>query len=152
MLRAHATSRTTDPIPFDVVVLTHAERHVRRRIITLQHGDELLVDLPRAVVLAHGDRLQLEDGRHVEIIAAEEELMQVRAGSATTLAALAWHLGNRHVPAQIEMNRILIERDRVIRDMLRGLGAWVENVSEPFEPLLGAYHRHSDAGTDRAPA
>lgn len=142
MLCARAITAAREPVPFDIVVLTHEERHLRRRIITLQHGDDVLVDLAKPAVLRHGDRLVLEDGRHIEIIAAEEGLMAVRAGPRTSLAELAWHIGNRHLPAQIESARILLERDHVIRDMLRCLGASVENVSEPFEPVRGAYARH----------
>ena len=41
--------------------------------------------------------------------------------------------------------RILILRDHVIRDMLRGLGATVTDVSEPFHPEDGAYaHSHGE--------
>jgi urease accessory protein len=68
--------------------------------------------------------------------------MEVRASPAISLVELAWHIGNRHVPAQIEDKRILLPRDHVMRDMLRGLGAWVRNVSEPFAPLRGAYQLH----------
>ncbi len=143
MLCAQSTSRDKTVIPFDVIVLTHEERHLRRRVLTMQHGDDVLVDLPQARVLAHGERLLLEDGRHIEVIAAEEDLMEVRASPAVSLAELAWHIGNRHLLAQIEDRRILLPRDHVIRDMLRGLGAWVRNVSEPFEPVRGAYHRHA---------
>lgn len=150
MLCARSTSTSPEPVPFDIIVLTHEQRFLRRRMLTLQHGDEVLVDLARATVLSHGDRLVLDDGRHVEVIAAEEELMEVRASAKVTLAELAWHIGNRHLPAQIESQRILLERDHVIRDMLRGLGAWVANTREPFEPLRGAYHRHDAAGGDAA--
>ena len=94
-------------------------------------------------MLGHGDRLVLEDGRHVEVIAAEEALLEVRARDGEALMALAWHIGNRHLPAQIEWERILIEHDHVIKDMLLGLGASVKEVSEPFQPVRGAYHGHS---------
>ena len=144
MLRAAATSPASPVIPFDIVVLGHEERHLRRRVLTLQHGDEVLVDLPRAVALAHGERLVLDDGRHVEVIAAEEPLHEIRATSAGHLLAIAWHIGNRHLPAQIENERILIARDHVIAEMLRGLGAVVVDILEPFEPERGAYHRHAE--------
>ena len=55
---------------------------------------------------------------------------------------LAWHIGNRHLPAQIEETRILIRRDRIIRHMLETLGATITDVSEPFHPEHGAYHGH----------
>lgn len=142
MLRATSISDDTTIVPFDIVVLGHEERHIRRKVLTLQHGDEVLVDLPRAVVLDHGSRLVLEDGRHVEVIAGEEELIEVRAGAGAALPELAWHLGNRHHPVQIETERLLAARDHVIEDMLIGLGATVTRVSEPFQPVRAAYHAH----------
>ena len=147
MLRATTIAADKRPIPFDIVVLTHEERHIRRKVLTLQHGDDVLVDLPRAAMLLDRDRLVLEDGRHVEVIAAEEALYEVRTASPSALMEIAWHIGNRHLPAQIENGRILIARDHVIKDMLTGLGATVTDVLEPFEPARGAYHRHAASET-----
>lgn len=128
--------------PFDLVVLDHQERHLRRRRISLVHEDSVMVDLPSTVLLEHGDALELDDGRLVEVIAAEEALHEVTGHNARELAELAWHIGNRHLAAQIEERRILILRDAVIKDMLLGLGAHVREVSEPFHPARGAYSGH----------
>ncbi len=128
--------------PFDIVVLDADARHIRRKRITLQHGDEVFIDFEKAVKLEHGDRLVLEDGRVAEVIAAEEDLIEVRARNIPHLVQLAWHIGNRHLAAQIEENRILIRRDRIIRQMLEALGATVTDVSEPFHPEHGAYYSH----------
>lgn len=139
--------------PFERVVLAQDERHIRRKAIALSGGDKVLVDFPEAVILGDGDVLILEDGRHVEVRAAEEELCEIRGRDALHLAELAWHIGNRHLAAQIEAHRILIQRDHVIRHMLEGLGASVTDVREPFHPLRGAYsgahaHGHSHADAD----
>ncbi len=128
--------------PDGLAVLAHDERHLRRRVIELADGGKVLVDLPAPVMLNHGDRLLLEDGRQVEIVAAEEELHDVRGRNATHLAELAWHIGNRHLAAQIEETRILILRDHVIKAMLEGLGATVTDVVDPFSPVRGAYSGH----------
>ncbi len=128
--------------PFDIVVLDADQRHIRRKRITLQHGDEIMVDFERAAKLEHGDLLVLDDGRVAEVIAAEEELMDIRGRDQTHLMQLVWHIGNRHLPAQIEEHRILIRRDRIICHMLETLGATVTDVSEPFHPEHGAYHSH----------
>ena len=142
-------------MPFDLVVLLHDERRVRRKLLRLVHGDEVAVDFPAPVTLEHGGALELEDGRLVEIIAGEEDLYEVRGRNATHLMQLCWHLGNRHLKAQIEDEsdslgqRILILRDRVIREMLVGLGASVADVREPFHPIEGAYH-HSHGGEEHA--
>lgn len=128
--------------PFEIVVLDAEQRHLRRRLIILQHGGEVLVDFEKPVRLHHGDCLVLGDGRLVEIIAAEEDLMAVRGRDTEHLIQLAWHIGNRHLEAQIEEARILIRRDSVIAHMLEHQGATVTFVSETFEPEQGAYHSH----------
>lgn len=129
--------------PFDSVVLAHDERHLRRKVLTLRNGEQILVDLPEATAFAHGDVLVLEDGRMAEIIAADEQLYEVVPRDRQHLSELAWHLGNRHLPAQLEEQRIVILRDHVIKAMLEGLGARVNEIVAPFQPLRGAYHgRH----------
>jgi urease accessory protein len=125
--------------PFDLVVLDHEERHVRRKRLALEHEGSVMVDFPQTIVLEHGDALVLEDSRLVEVVAAEEELLEITGHSAAELSQLAWHIGNRHLAAQIEQYRILILRDAVIREMLLGLGAHVREVVEPFHPVRGAY-------------
>jgi urease accessory protein len=132
--------------PSGRAVLPHDERHLRRRAIELADGSKVLVDLPEPVTLSDGDRLVLEDGGHVEIIAAPEEVYDIRARDAVHLAELAWHIGNRHLAAAIEKERILILRDHVIKAMLEGLGATVRDVSEPFKPVRGAYSGGHDHG------
>jgi urease accessory protein len=128
--------------PFDIVVLDADERHIRRKRITLAKGEDILVDFEKPVRLEQGDRLVLEDGRVAEVVAAEEELMEVSAHDQRHLVELAWHIGNRHLPAQIAPGRILLRRDRVIRAMLEQLGASLRDVKEPFAPEHGAYHTH----------
>jgi urease accessory protein len=140
-----------DAVPIDVAVLPHDERRVRRRLITLVHGDGVLVDFPEPVTLKDRDCLRLENGRLVEILAAEEYLYEVTGRDPLHMAQIAWHLGNRHLKAQLELKdnrgplRILILRDHVIRDMLQKLGATVREVVEPFFPEEGAYsHSHGE--------
>ena len=67
-----------DVVPFELAVLPHDERRVRRRLIPLVHGDGVLVDFPETLTLDSRDRLRLDDGRLIEIIAAEEYLYDVR--------------------------------------------------------------------------
>lgn len=147
MLRAvsHLPAGHGQGTPFDLVVLEHDERRLRRKLLKLEHGDEVMVDFPQTVTLDHLSALQLEDGRLVEVIAAEELLYEIRGRDADHLVRLAWHIGNRHTSAQLEATRILIKRDHVLKTMLEGLGASVTNVSEPFFAEHGAYHSHGDS-------
>jgi urease accessory protein len=127
----------------DAITLDYDERHRRRRRYVAAGGLEFLLDLAAATVLGHGDGLKLDGGGYVAILAAPEPLVEVTAPSPAALARLAWHLGNRHLPAQIAGERILIRDDHVIVDMLRRLGATVRHVSAPFTPEGGAYGQHN---------
>jgi urease accessory protein len=120
---------------FDRVVLTHDERMLRRRRLTSAAERAFLVDLEQTTGLDQGDALELSDGRLIAVEAAPEPLLAVTGD----LARLAWHIGNRHTPCQIEAGRLLIRRDHVLADMLARLGARLTEVTEPFTPEGGAY-------------
>lgn len=122
----------------DRVVLSYDDRFLRRKVLTSAAGLRFLVDLEHTTSLNHGDAFALEDGRLIEVIPADEPLLEI-TGGAHDLTRLAWHIGNRHMPCQIEPGRILIQRDHVIRDMLEKLGATLREVVEPFTPEGGAY-------------
>ncbi len=129
----------------DSIALDHTARHRRRVVFTAAGGLQFLLDLEHAQALRDGDGLVLEDGRLVVVKALPEPLLEVRARDARHLAALAWQIGNRHLEAQIEAQRLLIRRDHVIADMLRGLGAALREIDEIFEPESGAYsHSHGN--------
>jgi urease accessory protein len=133
--------------PFDHVVLEHDERRLRRKVLRLSQGEEIMLDLRDTTTLDHRGGLKLEDGRIAEVVAADEYLYEIRARDAGHLLRLAWHIGNRHTPAQLELGRILIKRDHVLKTMLQGLGATVTDVTEPFFAEHGAYHHaHGDTG------
>jgi urease accessory protein len=131
------------------VTLAYDERHRRRLRLESDGGDAFLLDLPKALALDEGDGLQLEDGRWIAVRAAAESLIEITA-EATLLTRLAWHLGNRHLPARIEPNRILIRRDHVIADMLSKLGATLRFIEAPFTPERGAYDQGHEPSRDHA--
>lgn len=120
----------------DQLTLTYEDRFLRRKVLTCESGAQILVDLSQTTSLDHGGALILEDGREVEILAAPEPLLEV---TAPDLTRIAWHIGNRHTPCQIESGRLLIQVDHVIRDMLMKIGATLREVREPFTPEGGAY-------------
>lgn len=123
----------------DHVTLDYDGRHRRRIVLTADHGTRFLLDFAHSRLLPGGAALELEDGRLIEVIAEREPLLEVRAADAVALLRLAWHIGNRHLAAQIFPDRILIRRDHVIAAMLEGLGAKVREVTAPFDPEGGAY-------------
>ena len=143
MLHAHSVvpSGAWSGEPADTVVLDYDERYRRRVAMTGVRGLGFLLDLPEAVMLRAGDGLKLEDGRIVEVVAAPESLIEIRAADAAALTRIAWHLGNRHLPTELMRKSLRIRRDPVIEEMARGLGGAVVAIEAPFNPEGGAYVR-----------
>jgi urease accessory protein len=114
------------------------ERFRRRIKLVTDAGAELLLDLPKAVALGDGDGLKLEGGGWIGVRAAAEPLVEL-TGEPSLLLRLAWHLGNRHTPAQLLPGALRIRPDHVLVEMARGLGANAREVAAPFQPESGAY-------------
>ena len=126
-------------------------RHRRRIRLTVDQGEDVLLDLPKAVAMADGDGLQLDDGRWLTVQAASEPVVEVRHKDPKQLVRLAWHLGNRHLPTEIRSEVLYIRPDHVIEEMLHGFGADLVKVNAPFQPEGGAYdghdhHTHDERG------
>ena len=136
VLRADALARGEI---VDRIVLDHGDRHRRRLAMRGVGGLAFLLDLPEPTVLDDGDALVLEDGRLVWVEAAPERLLAIRAGSDHALKRLIWHIGNRHIPAEIADDAVFIAFDHVLAEMVRGLGGSAEPVERPFRPEGGAY-------------
>ena len=131
--RATAVARRGDAL--DSVSLDYDARMMRRRRLVTDNGMEILVDLVETVSLNDGDCLVLDNGGAIMVRAAPEALYAVTGD----LARLAWHIGNRHAPCQIESDCLLIRRDQVLGEMLRQLGASLDEITGPFTPEGGAY-------------
>ena len=134
---------------FEQCVMTYDARFVRRKVVHTARDESVLVDFAQTTSLSDHDAFELTDGRLIEIIAASEDLLEIKGDD---LVKLAWHIGNRHTPCQIETGRLLIQDDPVIGHMLEHLGATVTQVHEPFTPEGGAYghgrtHSHEHVAT-----
>lgn len=142
MLRATSVVRRADldgRITIDTVTLDREARYRRRIAMESDRGHEFLLDLAEATCLENGDALLLSNGALVKVQAAAEDLMEIHAGDPLMLARIAWHIGNRHTPAEITAHAIYIQPDHVLADMVQGHGAHVHLVRRPFEPEGGAY-------------
>ena len=126
----------------DGVTLDYEARHRRRYRLRTHEGEDVLLDLAEAVAMADGDGLRLEDNSWLAVKAGQEDLIEITTDNPQHLARVAWHLGNRHLPAAINANRILIRPDHVIESMVVGLDARTRHVTEAFQPEHGAYHEH----------
>jgi len=109
----------------------------------LDEGGEVGLFLQHGNVLRHGDLLQSEDGKIVQVIAANEAVSEVRCSDPLLLSRLCYHLGNRHVPLQIGANFVRYQPDHVLDHLVQHFSLQVTHGNAPFEPETGAYHSHS---------
>ncbi|MBX9960539.1 MAG: urease accessory protein UreE [Burkholderiaceae bacterium] len=125
-------------------------RQKSRFAATDSQGRELGIFLPRGTVVRGGDVLVAEDGSMIRVIAAAQAVLRITActkhGSPFDLTRAAYHLGNRHVPIELQPDHLKIEPDHVLADMLRAMHLTVVEQQDSFEPEGGAYsaggHHH----------
>lgn len=126
----------------DTLVLPHDERHKRKFVFTCTNNTEFLLDLEKAHHLKHGEGCLLENGLVILIESALENCLELTSDNPARLLKLAWHIGNRHTPAEITETAIYIADDHVLEQMVRGLGVNIKKVKRQFQPEQGAYHQH----------
>jgi urease accessory protein len=119
-------------------------------------GRSVGVFLPRGTAVRGGDVLVAEDGSLIRVIAAPQAVLRIthcsKHGTPFDLIRAAYHLGNRHVPIELQPDHLKIEPDHVLADLLRAMHLIVNEVTEGFEPESGAYASggHTHAGHDHA--
>ncbi|WP_449432762.1 urease accessory protein UreE [Pseudomonas putida] len=143
------TRRITEPAAVTGSVTLDVDSRIKSRLrVTLDDGRDAGLMLERGHLLRGGELLGNAEGSQViRVLAAPEAVSTVRCADPLLLARAAYHLGNRHVPLQIEAGLLRYQHDYVLDDMLRGLGLTVVAEQAPFEPEAGAYqsapHNHS---------
>ena len=134
-------------------------RQKSRFAATDSAGRELAIFLPRGTLVRGGDVLVAEDGSMVRVIAALQPVLVIthckNHGTPFDLTRAAYHLGNRHVPIELQPDHLKIEPDHVLADMLRAMHLIVTEQNLAFEPEGGAYaaghgggHSHGGHGHD----
>jgi urease accessory protein len=133
----------TDTAPFASLTLPFEKRQICRQRVMLDNGDEASLIIDRGTVLRDGDMLATEDGRLIQVRAAEETISTVYTEDCQQLARAAYHLGNRHVSLEVQPGRLRYLHDHVLDHMVHELGLEVVVEDAPFEPESGAYgHGH----------
>lgn len=121
------------------------QRSKSRQVVLLDSGEEVLLVLNRGGVMRGGDILVDDQGQFIIVQAVPEQVLRVTASNFSLLMRAAYHLGNRHIPVEIQTDYLQLEYDPVLSDMLKKLGVHVTLQEYPFEPEHGAYgkgHKH----------
>jgi urease accessory protein len=137
------------------LILPYELRENSRLRTTLASGEEVAIFIERGTVLRNNDLLKSDDGKVIQIIAANEPTYRITCDSTHSLLRCAFHLGNRHTQTQVGDGYLRIFQDSVLKEMLNGLGATVIDESAQFEPESGAYggdghHHHGKDGHDHS--
>ena len=154
------TQRLGEAGPISATATLSLDTRIKSRVrITLDDGREAGLMLERGQLIRGGELLTDAQGLEVvRVLAAAEQVSTVRCDDPLLLARAAYHLGNRHVPLQIERAFVRYQHDHVLDDMVRGFGLQVSVEQAPFEPEAGAYqsaphsHTHHDHLFVRVPA
>ena len=137
------------------LLLAYDQRAKCRLRARLSSGEEVALFTARGSVLRGGDLLTGSERRVIRVVAAPEAVYLVHCATQHIMARCAFHLGNRHTQVQIGAGFLRIRVDPVLKEMVEGLGARVEQESAAFEPESGAYsgagHGHGDEGSLLAP-
>jgi urease accessory protein len=136
LLRGHRVDTTR---VVDTVVLDHERRRRCHGPLLGTNGTQLFVDFAEPTPLRAGDALVLDTGDIVEVVAEAEALIEVHAADLSTLARIAWALGDRHIPVQILSDRLRLRPDAGLEALLRDLGGQTKAVVVSFDPEGGAY-------------
>ncbi len=129
--------------------MTFDARCKSRLLLRLDNGEQAALIVERGRLLRNGERVRIEDGREVEIVAAEESLLEAVGNDPLVVAKAAYHLGNRHVAVQLMPDRLRFPADHVLAEMVTRLGLTVTALVAPFEPEGGAYGHHHAHGSER---
>lgn len=137
--------------PHTTLTLGKDQREKSRIKVTLDDDREAGLFFPKGTSFQDGDWLISTDGETLVVIkAAPETVSTVQCDDPLLLAKACYHLGNRHVPLQIDTTFLRYQHDHVLDEMVQGLGLQVTTEQAPFEPESGAYsggsgghHSHS---------
>lgn len=126
----------------DEIILDHLDRNRRRIKLETKKKQSFLLDERKPIFLVNGALLILSNNYKVKVIAKLEDVFKIKITDKKSLMVLAWHIGNRHIPAEIHEDYVLIKRDKIIGKMLKILGAKIYKKKLAFTPESGAYLKH----------
>lgn len=137
----------------DEVELTAAERERAHLRVRSRGKRELIVSLPRGEELQDGDVIRVDNGVAVVVVAAPEDVLEVRPRTAREWALAAYQLGNLHRPARFLGDAILTPYDRSTAEVLLALGVATRRATRGFvgERCRAVMHHHHGHRPDDAP-
>lgn len=125
--------------PHITLTLPFELRQKSRLRTCLDDGQTVGIFLPHGTFLRHGMLLRADTGLIVKIVAALETVSTASTDIPLLLARACYHLGNRHVPLQIDQGWVRYLHDPVLDTMVCNLGLQIIREQAPFDAEAGAY-------------
>ena len=136
------TAKDHQPV-IDHVALTWEQRQKSRQRLVTAQGREMALALPTGTRLRAGDLLATAEG-WIEVQLAPEDILVIQPRGPQEAAFVAYQIGNRHLPLEIDVQGLKTPYEPVLESYLKQQAIPVERVWCPFVPISAMLgHRHA---------
>lgn len=119
-----------DELDSDLVAGTHKEKvylessDLVKRIqrVKTDHGREIGIRLSESRELNAGDILYMDEKNIILIEVFPDDVIVIEPRNMNEMGTIAHQLGNRHLPAQFEEDKMLVQYDYLVEELLEELG------------------------------
>ncbi|NYF25621.1 urease accessory protein UreE [Sporosarcina sp. JAI121] len=106
-------------------------------------GTDVALKLNQEEALQYGDLLFEDDTRRIAVRTKMEPVIVVSPKNMTEMGKTAFELGNRHTPALIEENEVIVRADHTLNKLLDEVGVAYETTERRFkQPFKYRGHSH----------
>jgi urease accessory protein len=107
------------------------------------HGTDIALRIDQEEPLQYGDILFEDDSRRIAIRTKMEPVIVISPKNMTEMGKTAFELGNRHTPALIEENEVIVRADHTLNKLLDEVGVAYETTERRFkQPFKYRGHAH----------
>lgn len=119
-----------DELDSNLVAGTHKEKvylessDLVKRIqrVKTDHGREIGIRLSESRELNAGDVLYMDEKNIILIEVFPDDVIVIEPRNMNEMGTIAHQLGNRHLPAQFEEDKMLVQYDYLVEELLEELG------------------------------
>ena len=107
------------------------------------HGTDIALRIDQEEPLQYGDILFEDDSCRIAIRTKMEPVIVISPKNMTEMGKTAFELGNRHTPALIEENEVIVRADHTLNKLLDEVGVAYETTERRFkQPFKYRGHAH----------
>ena len=106
-------------------------------------GTDIALRIEQEEPLQYGDILFEDDNRRIALRTKMEPVIVISPKDMTEMGKTAFELGNRHTPALIEENEVIVRADHTLNKLLDEVGVTYETTERRFkQPFKYRGHSH----------